>query len=297
MKLNEKVSEKIKYILICIWLLFTVSLTVWWIYFGLSQLNDLETFAATSPTNIVRYHKMLLWEGATLILFLIIGAVTLIVFVMKERSERKLLRDFFVAFSHELKTPLSSLRLHADVLQEKLKGGEHREIISRLINDTNRLARHLENSLFLGGKDTELLLEVVSLSDTIRSLKEEWRDISVKCAGEATIKADSRALSAVFGNLFSNAVLHGNAANIEISAEPRGASDQIVVTVKDDGKGFLGDTRQLGEPFIRHYSKSGSGLGLYIVRMLMQKMGGKAIFRGADRGFSVELYFHGALRG
>lgn len=289
----ERATPKLPFALIGIWFVFTVSLTVWWIYFGLSLLNDIELIAGSSEDKLVKYHKMLLWEGATLVFFLFLGAITLVSLVMRERREKRRLRDFFAAFSHELKTPLASLKLHVDVLKEKAKGDELSDILKRLGQDTSRLTRQLENSLFIAGADIDLFIEEILLSDFIRSMREEWPRLEVLLKGDAHIKADTRALSSVLGNLFSNAVEHGKAKKLYLTVNRIG-DGEVRIEVRDEGGGFQGDAEQLGTPFIRHSSKSGSGIGLYIVRTLMRRMEGDVGFRSDGTGFSVHLTFKGS---
>jgi signal transduction histidine kinase len=90
-------------------------------------------------------------------------------------------------------------------------------------------------------------------------------------------------------NLIHNAVKHGEATEIRITAEPRG-SGRIVLRVADNGKGFAGDFKQLGQLFVRHARGSGSGVGLYISSQLAKRMNATLSFApGADSGFVAEL--------
>jgi len=70
----------------------------------------------------------------------------------------------------------------------------------------------------------------------------------------------------------------------------------VTVSLRDNGAGFRGERRRLGDPFVRHYGGSGTGIGLFLVRHLVKEMGGEARFPASEHGFLVELTMRGATR-
>src|SRR4051812_47119943 len=109
-------------ILVTTWLLFTVSLAVWWMIFGLKQNEKLALQAHAVPEEVFRGQRMLHWEGAVLVLMLLIGGLALLYFTLKEADRHKRVKQFFATLTHELKTPLASLRIQVESLQEDLQG-------------------------------------------------------------------------------------------------------------------------------------------------------------------------------
>src|SRR6185369_12488535 len=131
----------------------------------------------------------------------------------------------------------------------------------------------LENSLFLVNLPRgKFFLQPIKLSAGVDALRLHWPNVLIKQSGDGIVMADARALESVLTNLVQNAVIHGHATQVNV--EVRRASGRLVVTVIDNGDGFQGDPRRLGELFLRHARSSGSGVGLYIVRQLIRSMNG-----------------------
>jgi signal transduction histidine kinase len=287
--------DRIRILLVALWVTFTVTLAVWWLIFGLRQLELINQSNLEGAVQLHRHYQMLLWEGGILIASLIGGGLALYYYARREQKRHAQVEEFFAAFTHDAKTALASLRLQAESLKEDL-GSTPSPLLDRLLQDTLRLQIQLENSLFLvklpGGR---LLIEPVKLSNVIDSLRFHWPDVTILQKGDGILSADMRALESVLTNLFQNAVTHGQASEIAITAG-RNGSDRLNVRVEDNGRGFQGDFNQLGRLFVRHARGSGSGVGLYISRQLAKRMNGSLNFaRGADGGFVAELDFPGKV--
>jgi signal transduction histidine kinase len=203
--------------------------------------------------------------------------------------------EFFAAFTHDAKTALASLRLQAESLQEDFAVAPN-PLLDRLLRDTLRLQLQLENSLFLVNLTRgKFFLEPISLSSCIDNLSRHWPDLTIRQNGEATVIADARALESVLTNLIQNAITHGQATAIDIAAIQDRAG-RASVRVADNGRGFAGDYKQLGQLFVRHARGSGSGVGLYIVRQLIKRMNGHIEFaKSADAGFVAQFSLPAAL--
>ena len=81
---------------------------------------------------------------------------------------------------------------------------------------------------------------------------------------------------------------------MRLTAAQRG--DHVVLEYQDNGAGIVGDSLRLGELFARGERSSGAGVGLYLVRRLMQRMGGRARFNTAPgEGYRCELWFRVGL--
>ncbi|HEX4924863.1 MAG TPA: HAMP domain-containing sensor histidine kinase [Bdellovibrionales bacterium] len=276
------------------WLAFSVSLAAWWLIFGLKQIDRMKMLQHELASEMVRQQRMVIWEGLFLILCLLAGGAALLYYIHQERKRSLQIREFFATFTHELKTSLASLRLQSESLQEDLRESiGSSKVLSRLVNDTVRLEVQLENSLFLAHADSSrLILEKVSVRKAVEAVARHWPGLSVQLTAEAYVRADERALDSVLKNLLQNAVVHGQATEVRVDAKTR--ANKVELEIKDNGKGFKGDTRELGRLFGRHYTKSGSGVGLYLASELMKKMGGSLSYLDAPNGFAVRLQFQEA---
>ena len=281
--------------LVAVWVVFTVTLAGWWLIFGLRQLDLINQSNLEGAAQLHRHYQMLLWEGGILIASLIGGGLALFYYARREQKRHAQVEEFFAAFTHDAKTALASLRLQAESLREDFANAEPSPLLDRLLNDTLRLQLQLENSLFLVNlPHGRFFPEPLILSARVDTLRLHWPDLNIKQTGDGLVLADARALESVLTNLVQNAVTHGQAT--EVAVDVRGSSDsRLSVRVADNGRGFGGDSNQLGKLFVRHTRGSGSGVGLYIVRQLMKRMNGAIDFPNAgDGGFVAELHFPAA---
>jgi signal transduction histidine kinase len=286
----ERKHNRLAIFLVALWVVFTVTLTAWWLIFGLRQLDLINQSNLENAAQLNRHYQMLLWEGGILIASLIGGGLALFYFARREQKRHAQVEEFFAAFTHDAKTALASLRLQAESLQEDFAGSGPNPLLDRLLRDTLRLQLQLENSLFLVNLSRgKFFLEPISLSACIDNLRRHWSDLTIRQQGDATVFADARALESILTNLIQNSVTHGRATEIVIAIN----SDQkkrLSLKIADNGQGFTGDFNQLGRLFVRHGRGSGSGVGLYIVRQLIQRMNGTiALDNGPNGGFVAHL--------
>jgi two-component system phosphate regulon sensor histidine kinase PhoR len=291
--MNQK-RDRIKILLVALWVAFTVTLAGWWLVFGLRQLDRLSQLHVEQASQLHQHYQMLMWEGGVLIASLLGGGLALFYYARREQKRHAQVEEFFAAFTHDAKTALASLRLQAESLKEDLGITRPSPLLARLLQDTLRLQLQLENSLFLVNlPNGRLLLEPVRLSNLVSALRHHWPDLTIIQKGDGVVMADVRALESVLTNLVQNAVTHGQASQIAITVQ-RNDSGRLSMRVADNGRGFQGDVSQLGKLFVRHARGSGSGVGLYISRQLAKRMNSALNFApGEDGGFVAELDFPG----
>jgi signal transduction histidine kinase len=225
--------------------------------------------------------------------------------------------NFVAAVSHELKTPLTAIRMYAEMLRDGLVASEQkRDDYHRAISDeSERLSRLIDNVLDFsrleqGGR--EMRLVVGSPGDALRDMAERLRphveregftlDIEIEAELPA-VRFDRDALVQVVFNLVDNALKYAAPAeNKEIVLGcARGEDGRVVVSVRDHGPGVpRRELRRIFESFYRiedelTRSAKGSGIGLALVRELGEAMG--AIVRGDNApggGLRVALSFEPA---
>ena len=281
--------DRIKILLVALWVAFTVTLAVWWMIFGLRQLDLLNQFHVEQSDQLQRHTQMLLWEGGILIASLVGGGLALFYYARREQKRHAQVEEFFAAFTHDAKTALASLRLQAESLREDL-GANPSPLLDRLLQDTLRLQLQLENSLFLVNLPTgRLLNEPVRIGQIVDAMRYHWPNVAIVQTGDGVASGDSRALESVLTNLIHNAVTHGDASRIAVRIETQ-SGGRLSLRITDNGRGFNGDFKKLGKLFVRHARGSGSGVGLYISRQLAKRMNAHLSFApGAGCGFVAEL--------
>lgn len=288
--MKGRANGRLHYVAAALWVLLTVSLATWWMIFGLELARELRSIGGPAAIRLERVQKMFMWEGATFIGLLLAGGIALIVSIRREHARQRAVEAFFMAFTHDLKTSLTSLQLQAESLSEDLPDAAAHPNMSRLLHDAVRLGVQLENSLYLAQPEGDLLLEPVHLRESIERAAADWPELTVRVEGDARVLADARALQSVWRNLLQNAVVHGGATTVTARIEPR-PDGRATITTTDDGRGAAARVvRTLGRPFPRSGQTRGTGVGLFVSCELARRMRGSLRFGGSrGQGFTAVL--------
>ena len=199
--------------------------------------------------------------------------------------------NFFSAFTHELKTPIASLQLQAESLREDMTEPQHLKLVERLLKDAQRLQLRFDNSLYYANLDRLSIIhpEWLSLHQLLVPVQESYPELRIEASGNCRLFVDRAAFEAVLKNLASNALIHARANTLFIQTS-MATPDEATLLISDNGSGFAGDRQKIGQLFARHNRQSGSGLGLYLVRTLVAKMGGNVQFNVEEnRQFIVQI--------
>jgi signal transduction histidine kinase len=277
------------------WLVFTVALASWWLIFALGQARHLGALEGPESAQVTRVTRMLILEGVILVAMLVGGGVALLFAIRLEQQRRTDLRAFFMAFTHDLKTSLASLRLQAEVLREDLPEAADNPNLQRMLKDAVRLELQLQNALFFANTDGAVFIEALEVREVVDYLRDDWPELRIDVTGDQRVRADRRALESILRNLVQNAVVHGKAQRltIDMTKKPSGA---IEIVVADDGIGAKSDVATaLDRPFVRPTSTSGSGVGLFVCGGLLRQMQGHIrLHGGTPAGFTVSIQLPGA---
>jgi signal transduction histidine kinase len=285
-----RARHRLLYVGAVLWLLLTVTLAGWWMWFGLAQAQQLRALSAPEARRLEHVQRMIVWEGSTFIGLLVGGGIALVVSIRREQARQHAVEAFFMAFTHDLKTALASLQLQAESLSEDLPDAAANPNMTRLLKDTLRLGVQLENSLYFAQPEGHLLVEPVSIAKFIERTAADWPELNVRVEGDETVLADARALESVWRNLLQNAVIHGGARVVTVRVERR-ADGRATITAIDDGRGAPPQVvRTLGRPFKRPAATSGTGVGLFVSQQLARRMNGDLRFGGSQGpGFTAVL--------
>ncbi|MBI3438496.1 MAG: HAMP domain-containing histidine kinase, partial [Proteobacteria bacterium] len=193
---------------------------------------------------------------------------------LSDRSEY--LSTFANHVSHELKTPLTSLRGAAELMRDggaSMTPEESRRFLSNMLVDVERMTVLLDQLRELARADNPRLGGRVALSDIVSALRQRFPVLQVDFAGDDVVLSMSPENGVIlFGHLFENAVNH-DSHRMAIGAAPDGAF--VRVTVADDGTGVSpGNRDRIFDPFFTtRRSEGGTGMGLGIVNALVRAHG------------------------
>ncbi|MCG6169845.1 sensor histidine kinase [Leptospira sanjuanensis] len=290
-----------------VWLLATVSLGIWWFLLGLKLTNTVAGLssklnASAASENLLlleRQSRMIKMEGAFFLLMLFLGGATLIWFSYRETRRNKMIHDFFSTVTHEMKTPLASLRLQAESLQEELPNHHESKLLQRLLMDSVRIESQMNRAMYLASltRSEILYIEKTNVREIFLSIGEDFPELEIDLQSleNVFVFSDRKALESIFKNLAENSLKHGKATALTVSSE-RQRSGRVLISLVDNGSGFDGKYKGLGVPFYRHGSSSGTGIGLYIIKKLTNKMKGSMKIVPQKIGFRVDLVLPGAPR-
>jgi signal transduction histidine kinase len=256
---------------------------------------------------------VLLVLGAVFFVLTMVGVFWLCLWLVREIGVNQRQRAFIDAVTHEMRTPLASLRLHLDTLERHDPERERRiEFLARMRGDLERLDQTVEQVLQAARAEDASRrpqLQRVSLPDLLRSCIEEIRSshglppgaVRLEVDAGGTVKGDPAELAVVFRNLLENAVKYSDEP-VEVRVRVGGSEDgRVKVEIADRGIGI--PSGELGKIFQRFYragrgvqrTAAGLGLGLFIVRNLVRRQGGRVVAR--SEGWGQGSRFVVTLRG
>jgi signal transduction histidine kinase len=284
------------------WLALACALGAWWWRLLLAQagrIAELEEAAgvgAAAHEEWLRTQRMLGWESATFFLLLLVCSGFLVWVYWRDLRRTQSLQAFFASLTHELRTPLTSIRLQAESLAEAGPAGP---LLERLLEDTTRLEAQVERTLELARVEGggPLFTQAVALKPWVerflRAQPTPNLEVRAEVAADLAVEADPASLQIILRNLLENSIRHSRRSPVRVELQAQARGSAVEIRVRDDGEGFGGDTRKIGQLFEKGPASHGAGVGLYLVDVLMERMGGRATFAGGP-GFEVVLSFRGA---
>jgi nitrogen-specific signal transduction histidine kinase len=233
----------------------------------------LATYSNSEPT-VISYVSIFeaLWKQAEL--------------VNQLEVHDKLQREFINIASHEMKTPTQAILGYSELLETDPKNNA--EIIASLKRNANRLQRLTNDILEVSRIESQTLRlnkEKVNLNEKIREIIDDVRnqvqnpnDLQInflEAKHPVHLEADKTRLYQVIANLLTNAIKFTNEGTITVSADVNDNNNELIVTVRDSGEGIHSDI--IPRLFTKFATKSntGTGLGLYISKNIIEAHGGR----------------------
>lgn len=198
-------------------------------------------------------------------------------------QEKQIRQEFFSNASHELKTPITSIRGYVELLENGVAADEDmgKDFLSRIKKEAFRMTSLVDDILMIsmlesrGAKADITPIRVRDLTEEITSslapMAAEHSVLIHRSCEDLTIWADLRQMTELFTNLLSNAVKYNNPGG-QVWIRVKREGNQMVLTVKDSGVGIPGESQaRIFERFYRvdkgrSRKQGGTGLGLSIVK-------------------------------
>lgn len=287
-------------------IVLVVVLTIGWVLMSL--------IAALYNTEHAAFFLTWLAIGATLLVMVLVGVVLYLTLSLKAISLTRRQSNFIDSVTHELKSPIASLKLYLQTLHRRNVTAAEREDFYRfMLEDVERLDSLVSNLLdvarFDRGKhsgevEDVLLVNVLRGCIEPTCLRHGVPSSTVELDIEPCLVIARRVeLEMVFRNLIDNAIKYGGDVPLvqirsRIVPGRKAGQTQACVEVSDNGRGvpqsmrwhIFGRFVRLGEELERE--KPGTGLGLYIVRTLVERLRGKIRVhdRVGESGSTFEVY-------
>ena len=256
----------------------------------------------------------LLTLGIIFFVLIISGLVLNTIFLIREIRRNEQHDNFINSVTHELKTPIASIRLYLETLKtRKVDDARRDEFYDIMLADSNRLLQTVEQVLRAGSaghRRRNINKSPINLGEMVRGCVELARTrynleadalLYTESVDEpgAHVLGDADELQAAVSNLLDNAVKYSD-KEIKISVDVSTVDEKrVTVRVTDHGVGIA--SAQLKQIFKRFYRVQGNimarvkgtGLGLFIVRSIVEKHGGRVFAKSAGLGrgstFTIQL--------
>lgn len=259
----------------------------WWVY----HLIDLTT-KINSEALQKKQFLMIVGEGSVFFILLLLGLWRIRRSIQKEMLISKRQNNFLLSVTHELKTPLVTNKLYLQTLlkHKNLHREKQEELLSQAIEENKRLEEIIESILtatYIENERLQLKYEKINFSEKLKEIGEDWAEkrmaIHFDIEPNIVLKVDLFIVKTVLHNLLENAYKYaGNEAKVVLYL--RKEKKRVIWGVKDDGKGVdLANQNFIFKKFIRlgeeeTRNQKGTGLGLFIVKNLLQAHGETIVY-------------------
>ncbi|HXU81512.1 MAG TPA: HAMP domain-containing sensor histidine kinase, partial [Polyangia bacterium] len=212
--------------------------------------------------------------------------------------------SFVNQVSHELKTPLTNVRMYAELLEENVEDPVGRQRLGVVVAESQRLGRLITNILtFARAEKGTLAVQPGAgcVDDVVRSLLDQFAPSFEACGVSARfdagapgrVKVDVDALTQILGNLFGNVEKYAPRGPVVVRTDAAPPITRILV--EDSGPGIPATERErVFQPFVRlgtasHEGVPGTGIGLGLARDLARRHGGELRILPAEQGARFEV--------
>ena len=287
-----------------------VLIVVFWIYWFIGRHKELRRLAEQyKPDLLAGYHFdwLVLAEGLVLLVAILVGVYIIFLYWQRQSTLNRQQRNFISQVTHELKSPLASIRLHLETIRLRKPSPERMErFLDTMLDDTSRLENHITNLLmaarfehgFMGGERHvhDFSGFITKFLERKRQKLPEGGSLSWQIEPGIRVEIDPEEMEMALRNLFENAILYSLASpEIEVTLGREG-SRRCLLTFRDQGRGMeKGDLRKIFRMFyrVRTHNETirGTGLGLYLVKSIVDRHGGsiRVLSPGIGQGTTFRI--------
>lgn len=327
---NKEINKNKKYIFFYLTLIYLLSFLFWWTYLLYQKtknhysdslkyqvlVHTTEDYPIGTYLNSSEYENelkkferekiMIITEGivfSVILLFLLFKVKKSVEHEIKLSKQQQ---NFILSITHELKSPLSSIKLMSQTLaKHNLKESQKNMLIKNSLNEVERLQSLVENILMAAKLDNNsygFFKKVLNLSDLVKQLVNQCRtsnDANIEYDIEENIffNADKSGMTSVIINLVENAIKYSDeGCLVEVNLYKK--DNNIILQVKDAGVGIEEEEREkIFEKFYRVgneevRSSKGTGLGLYILKKMTEFHNGKIkVTTNKPKGSIFTIFF------
>ncbi len=321
-KLRKKIKEKpLRVIYAFYWFLlaYIISALVFWFLVLNKQNKELtELLIQDISIHDIRYIQkekkieqlkerksvQYIDEGVTFLLLTLAGAVFVFRFINRQLIQSQQQRNFIMAITHELKTPIAVAKLNLETMQiRKLDFSQQQKLIRNTIQEANRLNSLCNNMLLLGQLDTggyKFTREKFDLATLANDCVEGFmirfpeRKIEIEVSNEIIITGDKLSLQLAINNLLDNAIKYSPKENV-VLVKVFQENKKIKLQVIDEGFGISNAEKgQILEKYFRGAQRQtkGTGLGLYLTKEIVKQHHGEiSVENNIPKGCVFEIQF------
>jgi hypothetical protein len=282
-----------------------IGLVVLWILWFLGRHNELRKFAEKYRPELVPTHINwpVLAGGIIMLAFVLCGLYIIFIYWRRQSRLYAEQKTFISQITHELKSPLASIRLHLETIRLRNPQPDKMErFLDTMLADTERLNSLISNFLMaakLEQRPATAGLALIDFSTFVEKFVHaftlhltEVNSLTTRIEPGIYAKVDIEGMEMVLRNLLENAFLY-SPASPEVLVELCRDGKNCVLTVSDNGRGIeRKELKNIFRMFYRVRSSGetirGTGLGLYIVKSIVQRHKGniRVVSEGTGRGCS-----------
>lgn len=282
---KEKRALLILYIL-AVYILFQLTWWGWHLIQLNSELLELKSIVLGQSQQSLLTAKiwMVIGEGLVFFIMLSLGFWYIKRTVSRELLLARMEKTFLLSVTHELKTPISAIKLFLETLKTRNLSPEKSQLVLQdALRETRRLQTLTENILLatrLDQRNGMLVMDEVNISVLIKQEVQRFsqifeREILSEIDADINVSGDSQLLTAMIVNLIENAIKYGGDQK-KISLALHSNNERAVLIIKDEGIGIPEIEKQkIFEKFYRvgnegTRTSKGTGLGLYITKNIVR---------------------------
>jgi len=284
----------------------------WWAYLIISLNLELSQPSLDSNEDVFTQKVlMVLGEGSVFLIILFIGFYQVRKSFLREVEVTKQQRNFLLSITHELNSPLASIKLYLQTLQRrKLSEEKTEQVLDNALHDVERQRKLISNILLAARVDDssyQITPEKVNASLLIKRICNQQaahftHEFQVDITPDIEVTTDVSALESIVTNLIENARKYAPEST-HIKVEMTSDVNSFFLIIEDEGPGIPPEEQEaIFKKFYRVGNEDtrktkGTGLGLYLVHFFVRSLNGSIMLKsGKRRGARFELQFPLAIQ-